>query len=309
MRDPRATSAIISKFFYSYREGELQRSHRNMLRSILYEVLQQDEGFFYHRFQIEYRSHLSRNRTSDWDYASLKNVLRSLQNYPCPKPIFLVVDAVDESEEDDRRDMLNLMFELCDKTKCSMIKVFMASRPVGQLDIHHDRFRNIIRLQEQTRDDIYHFTSSFLNGLSLTYVLAQATEYIVENAQGVFLWVKLIGEELIACHEEGFSESEIFDYLKKLPKELSELYLSMFQKMCLKKSDLRDGLKIFRFLLFGRRLVTAQEAQQVLAISDTSGLVDSMPDLSFRSRIPPERRITVCGNNFLELKTQNGEII
>ena len=49
--EPNARSAIVATFFYSYREGELQKSHYNMLRSILYDILQQNEAFFYHCFQ------------------------------------------------------------------------------------------------------------------------------------------------------------------------------------------------------------------------------------------------------------------
>lgn len=42
-----ANSAIVADFFYSYREGEFQKSHYNMLRSILYKILDQNESFFF----------------------------------------------------------------------------------------------------------------------------------------------------------------------------------------------------------------------------------------------------------------------
>src|SRR5205085_1072168 len=61
-------------------------------------------------------------------------------------------------------------------------------------------------------------------------VLAQAAEYIVEHAQGVFLWVKLVGEELLAYEEEGYSEEQIFEFLKRLPTELEDLYRRMLER-------------------------------------------------------------------------------
>lgn len=66
-----------------------------MLRSILYDILDQDEALFYHRFQIEYRGHRAALRERgygdliDRHYESLKRVLSSLRNHPRAKPLYL----------------------------------------------------------------------------------------------------------------------------------------------------------------------------------------------------------------------------
>jgi len=80
-REQNAKNAIVAGFFYSYREAELQTSHYSMLQSILHDILNQNELFFYHHFQSEYRKHLAvlleRNSDghADWHYESLKRVL------------------------------------------------------------------------------------------------------------------------------------------------------------------------------------------------------------------------------------------
>jgi len=103
-RDPGARSAILAKFFYSYREGELQKSHYNMLQTILHDILQQDETFFYHKFQFEYRKFCQQGHgLMKWDYETLKRVFRSLADHSQRKPIYLVIDTVDEPEECDPR--------------------------------------------------------------------------------------------------------------------------------------------------------------------------------------------------------------
>src|SRR5438034_321327 len=81
-QDAAAKPAIVARFFYSYREGETQKNHCNMLRSILYDILNQNEAFFYHRFQTEYRGQAAlrergRGDLVAWNYESLKTVLRS----------------------------------------------------------------------------------------------------------------------------------------------------------------------------------------------------------------------------------------
>ena len=100
-----------------------------MLRSILYDILDQDETFFYYRFQTEYRDQRRREPCVAWHYESLRTVLKSLQNYPLERRLYLIIDAVDESDENDRRDVPQLLFELCSKTKHCTAKLFIE---VGQ---------------------------------------------------------------------------------------------------------------------------------------------------------------------------------
>lgn len=309
LKEPTAQQAIVARFFYSFRDGELQRSHYNMLLSILYEILYQDEGFFYHQCQTEYRAHQRYGPHFKWNYDSLKRILKSLQDYQTKKRFYFTIDAVGESEEKDRREILGLLFELCSKMKHSVVKIFMASRPVAQLEARRNQFHNFIKLDDETRFDIYNYAQSQLYGLNSTDLLARATAYMLENAQGVFLWVKLIGEQLIEAHEEGYSEEEVFELLKRLPTELEDFYGLMLEKMKHNKSSLLHAAKMFRFILFARRPFTVDEMLHALGIPDN---VDCDPkfipsDASFEKRLPSSERVILSsGGNFLEIKKFNG---
>ncbi|KAL7945324.1 putative kinesin [Trichoderma barbatum] len=302
-REPAAKQAIIAKFFYSFREGEPQRSHYNMLISLIYDILHQDEAFFYHQCQTEYRAHL--RSCVKWDYESLKRMLRSLHDYySTQKRYYFIIDAVDESEEVDRREILNLLCGLCSEIKFCVVKIFIASRPVTQLEARRDQF-NFIRLQDETISDISNFAHSLLDGLDL----ASAITYMIENAQGVFLWVKLTCAELLIFHEDGYSEKDIFDMLKQLPTELEELYALMLDKMRAKKSCLSYGLKMFRFILFAKRPLTVDELLHSLGIPDNleSDWIFQLSDGPFQKRVPSSDRIIIsCGGNFIEIKQQPG---
>jgi len=122
----------------------------------------------------------------DWDYESLKTVLKSLWDHSLAERLYLIIDAVDESDYNDRRDILELLFGLCSETKYCVVKVFVASRPVVLLERNISKY-HFIRLQDQTKSDISNFACSFLRRLEFTDFLEKAAEYIVENAQGVFL--------------------------------------------------------------------------------------------------------------------------
>ncbi|KAL2831281.1 hypothetical protein BJY01DRAFT_226732 [Aspergillus pseudoustus] len=309
-REPCAASAIIANFFYSHREGQQQTSHSNMLRTILYDILAQDEGFFYHEFQINYRKYqalVERNGgvPMDWPYWLLKDTLASLHNYARSSRYYLIIDAIDESDENDRRDILNFLFDVCANTKHCTVKALIASRPVGQLEVRRSQFHGFIRLQDETKHDILNFSRSFLRGLNLTVLLDKAVTYIIDNAHGVFIWVQLVGAELVACAEEGSSEEEIFEFLESLPLELDAFYTLMLRKM-MDRRNLEQTLEIFHFVLFAQRPLTVSELLHALAIpKDLKAMFEPSLERLHR-RLPTEQRLVHCGGNFLEIRPYQG---
>lgn len=322
-----SATAIIACFFYSFREGELQKSHYNMLRSILYDILSQKESFFFH-FQAQYREYRKRqeqdqSNLDEWHYESLKKVLLSVGNHPRMERIYLVIDAVDESEERDRYDILRLLYDLCARqgyTNGCIVKVFVASRPVRDLDHYMTKFQHsgVIRMQDMNVSDIRNFVDSFLPEIDFPeYILHEATEYIVEHAHGVFLWVRLVRDRLIKYSMMGSSKIRIFDFLKSLPKELEGLYELILQDLCRKEvgddddedneDDIADGLKMFQFVLFARRPLTIIELQHCLAIPDNleAEFIPSVKSFEDHKIFAMRKRITHCGRNLIECKEGN----
>ena len=241
--------------------------------------------------------------------------------------LYLIIDAVDESDEEDRRNILQLLFDLCSEPKDCIVKVFVASRPEPKLDYRIKDSHNFIRLQDETTHDISRFVHSFLNLLNPTAgFLERATEYIVKYAQGVFLWVQLVKEELQDFVEQGSTEEDIFEFLRSLPTELEEFYKRILEKLGKKESDLRDGIKMFRFILFARRPLTVAELRHTLGIQDNPETEFTLSDEDFQRRIPAQpvivpssytvegrrridpmgQRIIHCGGNFLEIKQNHG---
>ncbi|ETR99603.1 ankyrin [Trichoderma reesei RUT C-30] len=303
---PSANSAIVAKFFYSYRDGSLQRSHYSMLRSLLHDIMSQDPAFFY-QVQAEYRRQKHCNSSSgivDWDYDSLKRMLRSLLDYPLPRSLYLIIDAVDESDEEDRRSIIKLLFEIAGKTTLGVVKIFVASRPVEQLDVRRQNINSIIKLQAETLHDISRFARSILDGLNVSLLLDKATEYIINNANGVFLWVRLVGCELEASLEDCESEDVIFQRLKQLPTELDDFYQLMLARLD-NKPYTADSITMFQSILWAARPVTPDELLQAVAISNIPPM-EPLTDESLETRIPLKGRITRCGGNFLEFKQSNG---
>jgi len=80
----------------------------------------------------------------------------------------------------------------------------------------------------------------------------------------------------------------------------------MFEKMNWRKRYPKDAIKIFLFVLFGRRPLTVDELRHSLSIPDDAETRFIPSGDSFEKRIPTEQRITSCGGNFLEIKRHLG---
>jgi hypothetical protein len=288
----------VARYFYTLRGTKLEHTHVNMLRSILYNILDQDESTFFH-FQPIFRD-IQHRKLSEWPYDLLKKVLCSFAKYPSAKPLYLILDAMDESEEGDRRTIIDLLCDLCSEVNPCNIKAFLASRPLVGLKDHIDEHQ-VIRMQDENRDDICKFADNFLKrelGLA-GKTLRDSTEYIVENAQGVFIWVALIRNELLR-YTTGCTNTEVFDRLKSLPKELEEFYILIFERLENgNPPDIQDGIRLFRFILFALRPITVEELCDAIAIRDDHNNAEEFHQNRTSAIV---RRIEHCGGNFLEIK-------
>jgi hypothetical protein len=221
---------------------------------------------------------------------------------------------MDESEEGDRNEVVKLLCGLCEKSRECIIKIFLSSRPISELQYHvHLGRHGIIKLQDENSADISKFTVGFLeHDLRLTgRDLEDIKAYIVEHAEGVFVWVHLIKEVLLTYHRTGCRRDEIFTYLKRLPREIKELYQHILTRLEKgDRRDIRDGAGMLQFTLFARRPLKVVELCHLLAISEYSDPMNIPSNEEFRDIAIEdiESRVVHCGGGFLEVKGHHGNL-
>ena len=307
-REPHNRQAVAS-FYYSYREGEKQTNHSNMLRSVLYDVLEQKQEFFYH-FQPYYREVSKGVEHPEWCYESLQAILLSVaKNHPLSERLYLIVDAMDESDDSERANVIKLLRELCAARGACIVKVFVASRPIAGLSGHPTKDQRMIRLQDVNYSDILKFTASFLGSPALDLppsIADLAVKYITENAQGVFIWVDLVKKEILQYAADGYTKNQIFHFLKSLPTELEGIYKRILMRLEGGKGrNVEDGQKMLQFVLFSYRPLGLDELGQALAIRDNTDS-ELLSDELFEGDLiyGIEKRIISCAGNFLEIKAR-----
>jgi len=120
-RDLNARSAVVASFSYSR-----LNSHDSMLRSIVYDLVNQDESFFTH-FRSSQQV-LQSGVKFPWRYHPLKRMLCSLRNHTARKRVYLIIDGIDESDEENRADFIQFLDQLCSMWKPCIVKLFLTSR-------------------------------------------------------------------------------------------------------------------------------------------------------------------------------------
>ncbi|KAA8899138.1 hypothetical protein FN846DRAFT_782476, partial [Sphaerosporella brunnea] len=302
--------AIVAKFFYSHRDGELERNHRIMVQCLLYDILNTEESFFIH-FQQAYRDlggppepHCP-PRT--WTYETLKKILRACAKHPVKRKLLLIVDAMDESDDEDRADIVQFLWDLSVPTDSGcVVKVFLACRPINDTPaVTHGSYR--IRLQEKNKEDIVRYTCAFLRKPvfgSIQGFSSQIEEYIIKHADGAFLWVRLLEDELVRFLKKGAPPARALEFLRSLPLELERYYERILQNLDGgDPDDIRYGQRIFQFCLFSHRAIEIMELAHALAISGEIG--DPPPDTStWEMQIPAdiERLVNNCARCLVEIR-------
>jgi len=272
-----------------------------MLRSILYDVLHQNETFFFH-FQSLYRKMLQQGA---WSYDSLKEILLSFMKHPVKERLHLIIDAMDESDDTEKCNIIQLLLEICTTRTFCIVKVFVASRPIARLNRRVSDIKNFIKLQDENKPDILKFTESFLLKHS-TMPHMDIKDYIMRNAQGVFVWVRLVQMELLKYHENGYRNQDIYAFLRSLPTELDDFYERMLRELEEKceQRDVKDGVRMFQLVLFSYRPLRIAEIKQALAVPDDIDAEYSPSDESFEDELIDDiiKRIIHCGGNFLDIR-------
>jgi hypothetical protein len=135
---------LASGWFYSRRKGESFKSHRALMRALLFEFLDQDPRIF-SQFRDVYRRNSS-SAIRHWTIDELKEVLVQLAS--SNMPFLIVIDAIDEAEDDS----LLLFVEGILQNPATRMKFILLSRPTRRLDRKLWRSRQILLHNENSKD-------------------------------------------------------------------------------------------------------------------------------------------------------------
>ena len=243
---------LVAAYFFHDRGTEVQKSISGFLREILYQILRQRESLFPLIYPLlrpnnscssisgtglEGGKEVILTQNDDrinynWSRSVLQDALVSIAcKSVVDVNICIFVDALDE-HDGNHRDLISTLNRLAGLTGNNFfrLRLCLAGR---QENIFKDAFRDCpgFSIHEFTTGDIRRYTEGRIQDAmsgKLTrdseLALSSLIEDVIDKAEGVFLWVKLVNDELVEGLCEGDSIEELRDLLSGIPTELEELY-------------------------------------------------------------------------------------
>ncbi|KAF1353322.1 hypothetical protein BDV97DRAFT_410455, partial [Delphinella strobiligena] len=247
-----------------------------------------------------------------WDYHNLEQVWKVIASWHETPQVFLLVDALDESDQHHLSEFLSLLLDHRGAST-SVIKIVLASRPIEMVEKRLKGAFHIV-LEDENRRDIATLIDAQLAFLGDdTDPLTDWTKkYLNDHAQGVFLWVTIVIRELKVWVEKGCSEAEIKNDVQSFPLELVAYYTQIVQRLAHDSPESQEQTrKMIDWVTYAERPVTAAEFWDIIAVPSNPDeacklSAHSFQTLKLRRFQDLEKRIRRHCGDFIEIRGHTG---
>lgn len=229
------TPVCTAGFFFWTSGSREQRSQTGLLRSLLHQVLSEYPDMIATAFPTLWERLVGMSTKErikfklDWSVEELLDAFREFTRLAAGKmKVCLFVDGLDEF--DGNHEMIIHFFREMSEKKG--LKLCLSSRPWAVFERAFESSVPNLKLQDVSFDDMFQFVSDKLmlhkdvkTALQLsvkdTLRLVQNT---VQKADGVFLWVRLAVERMVAAFDTSLGLASLQQTLQSLPGELDDLF-------------------------------------------------------------------------------------
>jgi ankyrin repeat protein len=212
-----AECAVVA-FFFNARGGGLEHSLEGCYRSLLHQLLDQAP-----RLRTYLRITSIPTDGQHWELAAIRNYLREAVLHLRHESLVLMVDALDECDLQEIRDMVYFLDSLATSTALQGISfnICLASRHYPNVSIRLCE-KLIVENEDSHTRDIYKYVRANLHTEPETqrYLLVQ---HMMHKSEGVFLWVVLVTRRLNERFDSGANLAELLLDIEALPDQLDTL--------------------------------------------------------------------------------------
>jgi energy-coupling factor transporter ATP-binding protein EcfA2 len=296
-------------FFFSNSGAPIERSAEGLLRFMLYQLLASAPTRYVkirQRFElwfIDGKDEMSKEK--------LQYLISEFLDGEGNLPSFLIfIDALDECEMLTREDV---SFLQALGTKFALkVRFCVSSRPSAMLSaqlIHAPQ----CDVNETAPTDIAIYVKSRLRAAcdSDPGIFLELSGDIVQSASGVFLWVKLVVEELSRGFDGGETVEELRARLSKIPSELNQYFRCMFDRI--DATYRRDTVVAINIICTAIRPLSVNEFRYALMLGMTLRARDlrdlDHADWAIRTNTEMQKRLLTCCGGFAEIVNDEVRLI
>jgi len=247
-----ADSTVIS-FFFNAGGEDIEKSTLGMYRSLLFQLLEKLP-------HLQNVFTLRPPKTDDmgsfeWNVEILKTIFEHAITRIGDQPLICFVDALDECEDDQARDMV-AFFEHLGQTAASSglkFRTCFSSRPYPHITID-----NCIKLVLQEQDGHQKDMTSYLHvelKAGSSKLVDQIRAEMLNRASGIFLWVVLVVRML----NEEYARGRIHAMRRRLdeiPNDLEKLFDNILTRDSQNRQEL---ILCLQWVLYARRPLRTEE--------------------------------------------------
>lgn len=216
-----------------------QKSQLGLLRTLLYQLLQQRPDLYRHIVSTRYLYFQLAGRGSpdrpDWTHNELQDCLVQFMTQVGAKTrLAMFIDGLDEYDG-DHQALISFLKDFHSKRG---VKLCVSSRPWPDFTDAFCTYPSL-EMERLTKPDIVKYVRTRI-GDSLAFRELRALDpetvdkletQIINKAEGVFLWVVLVTEKIISTARGNNDLHEIWKIFNSLPSSLEKLYDSMLKRL------------------------------------------------------------------------------
>jgi len=262
----------VATFFFDANGTFDQNITKGLLKALLFQLLPVCPVTFEH-FKRLHKLNLIRNdkvddSESEWFDHELKEILSRFAKTKRDEPVYIFVDAIDECQNTEARDVAILLQNLANMAydTSSNLNICMSCRRHPTVSI---RYCAEIYVDAQNHGDIERYVDRELD----QYEMEPSTkndikDILTSKAGGVFLWVRLVLDSISRSFDAGLSLDlvSLLGYLSELPGTLHKLFDRILEKFS--SLEQLKALRLFQWAMLARRPLSAIEWVHILAFVD-----------------------------------------
>jgi hypothetical protein len=267
---PNPTVVHLS-FFFNARGSAVEKAPVGLYITLLHNLLREMPlamcEFLPSFLEKEFHS---QNGKVSWQVTEVANFFHAIIGQKQPKRIEIMVDALDECEEEEVRQVIRRFEASMDDAKASEaeLRVCWSSRYYPNISLQSDHGLEF-RLDRQNGTDIREYVETELHdGKDSSF--PSIREELISRANGVFLWAVLVSKRLSKGADQGKDETQLKDLLNSIPAKLDDLFDEIFSNTDVRVDEHRDLIRIAQWIFCAFRPLTLEEFATALSFQASS---------------------------------------
>lgn len=249
---------FVATFFFNARGTQLERTPTGLFRSLLCQLLPHFPEKLRKLQETFGREFIEKVP----DGKILWDVFRTFLSDGNDGKILIFIDALDECEQDSIRPLAYFWYDIANAAPSNCLSVCISCRHFPSIStalaLH-------ITLEDLNHSDIKLYVDNRLNMTSIPYNdnRARLRGEILSKSAGVFLWVVLVLDDILARWDDGFGTHTLLSRLSVLPGELTMLFKRVLNLDTLEEKKLTACL--FQWVLLSTQPLRLHEWHHVMA--------------------------------------------